>query len=892
MKITKGRALLFRAFMLLASTGLSASAWAQTSFYVDPTAGDDSAAGTSPSQPFRSLARAQRAVRAANAAMAEDIVVNLRGGTYSLTAPLVLGPADSGTNGHTVIWRAVPGETPVFTSARRIVGWRAVGNGRYRAPVGGFNFRQMFVNGVRATRSRHPEDGSWAQLQGVDRNAKTLGVNSGLVGNWGNLKQVEMNLQLQWSENHMRLSSLTPDGAQNRVKFQDEETAILFNRPYPILHDGSPYFFENALEFVTNPGEFYVSTTQGAVYYIPRAGENLGSASVIAPTLETLVDIRGDSLDAPAHDIRFSGVTFADTTWMYASRHGNLNGQGGNYNLSANMQNDQYVGRPPAAVHAALADRIQFDGNTFTRAGATALDIDHGVHESAVVGNVVHDVSGNGIMIGKFSDPDVEFHTIYNPPSSPQGEDVREVTRDINVLNNVVTRVGRDYYGVSGINAGFVNSVNILNNDVTDIPFAGISLGWGWQKADNALGNNRIDRNNIGNALNVLCDAAGIYHLSNDRGTTVDRNYIHDIYRTPAACGSWVVALYMDEGSGNMTVSNNVLAAISENVRFFANYPGPNLVVTNNDAQNPDTIKAAGLQPGYRSLLQRLNLAYNHPVSASSAADGAAGAVDGDANSAWSSADGDSAAWWQVDLGKAQLLGQITITTRQDQDVPAARTAFEVRGSNDPTFTDYVVLTRQDSKTAIPFAGMTTRQIKSQMPYRYVRIAKTTAGPLALTDVSVQAGGGEIVDYGNPNFDPNRFYTIKNVNSGKLLSVDGGNKAAGTRLIQWDANGAPDQQFQIVRVSGNLYKIVARHSGMAINPSGASPRSGTSLIQWPFENNNHELWYFQPAANGSWVIRNFADDLAFDVAGGSRDRGAAVNQWMTVSQPNQQWIIE
>ncbi len=61
--------------------------------------------------------------------------------------------------------------------------------------------------------------------------------------------------------------------------------------------------------------------------------------------------------------------------------------------------------------------------------GSTALDFDHGTHTSTAIGNVVHDISANGIMIGKFSDPTVEYHTLYNPPSSPTGEDVRESLR-------------------------------------------------------------------------------------------------------------------------------------------------------------------------------------------------------------------------------------------------------------------------------------------------------------------------------------------------------------------------------------------------------------------------------------------------------------------------------
>ena len=223
---------------------------------------------------------------------------------------------------------------------------------------------------------------------------------------------------------------------------------------------------------------------------------------------------------------------------MEATNNGYLNAQGGNYNISADLANHQYVGRPPAGVQASYADRVSFTGNTFTQMGSTALDLHHGVHDSTVTGNLIHDIAGNGIMVGKFSDPTVEYHTVYNPPTSPAGEDAREVVKNVTVKNNLITRIGEDYLGTAGINAGFVNSTTIDHNDISDTPWAGVSLGWGWQSAANAEGNNSVSYNRIGNAMNRLCDSAGIYHLSNDPGTVLTGNYIHDVSaRRPPAAG-------------------------------------------------------------------------------------------------------------------------------------------------------------------------------------------------------------------------------------------------------------------------------------------------------------------------------------------------------------------
>ena len=303
---------------------------ATTNFYVDPTGGNDNNSGTSVTAAFKTVQAAQAGVRASNANMSSDIVVNLRGGTYSLTSPITLGTSDSGTNGHTVVYQAYNGETPVISSGRTLTGWSAVGNGEYKASVGSLNFRQLYVNGVRATRARYPDLGSDFQLQGSDKTNKLLQVLSSQISNWSNLSQTEMVLELQWAENYLRLKSFTAANGTANVSIQDHEAGILFQRPYPILANGSPLHFENSHEFLNEPGEFYVDTTAQTVYYKPRAGEDMSTATVQAPTLPTLVEVKGTSLDAPVHDLRFSGVTFAQTTWMEATNNGLLNGQGGN----------------------------------------------------------------------------------------------------------------------------------------------------------------------------------------------------------------------------------------------------------------------------------------------------------------------------------------------------------------------------------------------------------------------------------------------------------------------------------------------------------------------------------------------------------------------------------
>lgn len=884
----------FAAVVVVCATVLPAQTAyaATTNFYVDPVNGSDSNSGTSTAAAFKTIQAAQAAVRAIETNMSDDIVVNLRGGTYTLTSPITFGTSDSGTNGHNVVYQAYNGETPVVTSGKTISGWTAVGNGEYQAPVGTFNFRQMYVNGVRATRARYPDLGSDFQLQGSDKTNQLLKVLSSQISNWGNFSQVEMDLELQWAENHLRLKSYTTSGSTANVSIQNHEAGILFPRPYPILANGSPFHFENAHEFLNEPGEFYVDTTAQKVYYKPRSGEDMSTAVVQAPTLQTLFDVQGTSLDSPAHNLRFSGITFAQTTWMEASDNGLLNAQGGNYNISADANNNQYVNRPPAGVHVADADSVSFTGNTFTQMGATALDLHHGVHNSTVTGNLIHGISGNGIMVGKFSDPTVEMHTIYNPPTSPAGEDPREVVKGVTVTDNLITRIGEDYLGTAGINAGFVNGTTINHNDISDAPWAGISLGWGWESAANAEGNNTISYNRIGNVLNRLCDTAGIYHLSNDPDTVIGNNYIHDVTRGPAACGSAVAGIYLDEGSDNMTVSNNVLSHTDGFINQNRN--GSHVTLSGNSTTGTSIMEASGLESAYQGLAVKLNLAHGKPASASSVTGSSwtpDKANDDNASTGWSPTGTDSSAWWQVDLGQAYELGQYSFTTRQDIDQPETRSNFEIRASNDPTFATYTVVGRQGA-TTLPLGSTLTGNIDVRQKFRYVRVAKTDGAYFFIADFSVQQANGALEDStGTPNVNPSTYYTLRNVNSGQLADVYQGQTTDGASVIQWPSNGGTNQQWNIVQVTGQLYKIVNRNSGKVLDVPNGNHRRGTALDQWTWNGGNNQLWYFEPAGSG-WVIRNFETGQVMEVGGNSTTNGAAIDEWMALNQPNQTWTIQ
>ncbi len=124
-----------------------------------------------PNAPLASIARARDLLRPRLAqGMKSDVLVLIRGGTYRLPQPLVFAPEDSGTDRHTVTYAAWPGEKVVLSGGRKISGWQR-GQGQLwtvelpEVKAGPWYFRQLFVDGRRATRARTPNAGEWWKLR-------------------------------------------------------------------------------------------------------------------------------------------------------------------------------------------------------------------------------------------------------------------------------------------------------------------------------------------------------------------------------------------------------------------------------------------------------------------------------------------------------------------------------------------------------------------------------------------------------------------------------------------------------------------------------------------------------------------------------------------------------
>ena len=552
------------------------------------------------------------------------ITIYMEGGTYAFHEPVFIRPEDSGTKESPTIIRSVGDEKVILSGGISIKGWKKQGK-VWVADVPAFNgrpldFRQLWVNGKKAVRARDVEDfEKMNRICSVDEKNEILYVPAvsirRLIDNKGNLKAkyAEMVLHQMWCVANLRIRSVEVQGDSAAIRFHQPESRIQFEHPWPhpmVTTDGhnSAFYLTNARELQDVPGEWYHDIDARKVYYYPREGEKMQEAEVIVPAVETLVRVEG-TLDRPVRHIRFEKITFSYTTWIRPSEKGHVPLQAGmyltdGYRIEPKMQRDYlnhpldnqgWLGRPAAAVRVVAARQIDFERCRFEHLGSTGLDYEEAVQGGVVRGCLFLDIAGNGLLVGSFSPAAHETHLPYDPA------DRREVCTQQQINNCYFTEIGNEDWGCLAIAAGYVGDVNIEHNEISEVPYSGISLGWGWTQTVNCMRNNRVHANLIHHYAKHMYDVAGIYTLGSQPKSYVTENCVHSIYKPGYVHdpNHWFY-LYTDEGSSFITVRDNW----TEGEKYLQNANGPGNVWENNGPKvDNDVRERAGLEAGYKDLL-------------------------------------------------------------------------------------------------------------------------------------------------------------------------------------------------------------------------------------------------------------------------------------------------
>lgn len=572
--------------------------------YVSPT-GKDHNSGTVES-PLSSLAAALRQAREIRrlheGTLQESIRIIMQEGVYPLYETVFIRPEDSGTADSPTIIEGETGKDVTFSGGISIGNWKKAGK-LWVADVPEFNgrpleFRQLWVGNTKAVRARDVSDfEKMYRILSNDTENQRIWVPAAAVKSILKAPRAEMVLHQMWAVSFLRIKSIDISGDSAAIGFHQPESRVQFERPWPrpMIAPGknSAFYLTNALELLDNPGEWFLDIDRRKVCYYPRKNENINGFKAMVPALETLIRMEGTP-DRPVQNVHFRNLQFAHTGWLRPSFYGHVPLQAGMYLTDGyklrpqqirpnnhKLDNQGWLGRPAAAVSVSGASLIRFEDCHFEHLGSTGLDLISGVQQATVSNCIFEDIAGNGLLTGSFSPTSHETHLPYNP------QDQRELCAYLDITNNLFKDITNEDWGCVAIGAGYVHDVKIIHNEISEISYTGISVGWGWNRDLSCMKNNVIANNLIHHYGKHMYDVAGIYTLGAQPGTIITENYVHSIY-TPGYVhdpNHWFY-LYTDEGSSFIRIINNK----TEGAKFLQNANGPGNIWENNGPQVDDSV--------------------------------------------------------------------------------------------------------------------------------------------------------------------------------------------------------------------------------------------------------------------------------------------------------------
>ncbi|MBK1877229.1 LamG-like jellyroll fold domain-containing protein [Pelagicoccus mobilis] len=496
--------------------------------------------------------------------MNSDIIVNLKGPYYNFSQPFVLEEADSGTNGHNVIWQAAPGPDPVVIrgQVRFKGGWSSVGGNIHRLDVSSAGL-EYIRNVWLSDGSRLPIAKAPGLLVGTQRwddpntsytDFDGFYINSSdLQSSYLNVTDIELNYRIEWN-NHRRkvLDIVDAGGGQHIVKFKQPYASwggtgfgkVDYDEHFELLH---------AYEELDQDGEWYYKrdTQELFVYWAGGYGV-LNDAEFMLPRTDSLLEIKGTDLNERVTNIVIRGLQFRYTKWDYPSIEGFTSAQAGSY-----ITDQGTVNRIPGAIILEDAEYIRFENNMVTNVGGSGINLVNNTAKIEIIGNDFVDVSAEAIVVGD---------RLHDQINVREGE---ATPKDIKIINNDISWAGAEFTCAPGITAYYGERMHILQNTLKNLPYTGVSIGWGWRNNNQFLTNdNLVSFNHITDYNETQRDGAGIYTLGQQPNSFVDGNYIKP---SDNASDGGYAGIYFDEGTRHYKARGNVVEVPSDVHRGWVN---------------------------------------------------------------------------------------------------------------------------------------------------------------------------------------------------------------------------------------------------------------------------------------------------------------------------------
>ena len=546
------------AILLLFSIIISSCSLTPKKIFVSPE-GNDHNPGTK-NKPLLSPEAAKTRVAAFLADNSKrDINIVFREGTYELSESLQFETKDGGMDQQQVVYVGFKSETVIFSGGREISDWVKREDGLWETRLDSDTpFEQLYIDGERATRARIPNKDEELSRWYIDSIQVAVNQENGLFDKFMlRLKDdgILKNMNIKGGAEIIIFKDWAT--LRKQVEYLDNKTGFLHLKPPYAFFQGNynglmaPYskrftaYLEGNTAFLDQPGEWALSELEKKIIYYPKDGQDIKTSRIIAPQVKTLVRIKGNK-DMRVENLHFKNIFFHHAAYILPEFGHDGRQACFYYTDGTGLKNHDAL--IEEAIRIAWAENCSFTNCEIGLTGGNGIYITEGSRHVSIEKCEIRDIGGNGVMVG----------TAYDPKSESSA-----LVQNVILEGCDVHMAGRHYDSAVGIWQGFAANCELSGNEVYDLPYTGISIGWQWNPLPTSSRENLVADNHIHDVMKMLGDGGGIYTLGYQPGTIIRNNEIHDILRSELNHASPNNGMFIDEGSSGYLVEGNHIYRVS-----------------------------------------------------------------------------------------------------------------------------------------------------------------------------------------------------------------------------------------------------------------------------------------------------------------------------------------